>query len=188
MPHINVPDGLPGIVGLLAYKPSTGARLADLMHELLRGESPLSAADRELIAAYVSTLNCCEICTRAHVSAAGHLHGADPHRATDPHHGPDLRRAAELGPEAEFLDPRLRALLRLAAAVVSGGSHVTEDLIAEVRAAGGGDDEIHDTVLLAAAFCMVNRYVDGLATVPADDDEAYERMGGEIARRGYRPA
>jgi uncharacterized peroxidase-related enzyme len=177
MPHIKVPEGLPGIVGLLAFKPSTGARLAELMHELLRGDSPLSAADRELIAAYVSTLNCCEFCARSHASAARHLD-----------HEADLRSAAELGPEAEFLDPRLRALLRLAAAVVAGGSHVTDDLVAEVRAAGADDDEIHDTVLLAAAFCMVNRYVDGLDTVPAHDDDAYERMGGELARRGYRPA
>ena len=86
MPHIQVPEGLPGIVGLLAFKPSTGARLAALMHEVLRGDGPLSSSDRELIAAYVSTLNNCV------------------------HHGADPRAAADAGPEAGFLDPRLRAL------------------------------------------------------------------------------
>jgi len=135
MPHIKVPDGLPGIVGLLAFKPSTGARLAALMHEVLRGDGPLSPSDRELIAAYVSTLDTCQ-----------------PYDC-----------AAAQGPEEELLDPRLRALLRLAAVVVSGGSGVSDDLVAAVRAAGAGDEEIHDTVLLAATFCMVNRYVDGLA-------------------------
>jgi alkylhydroperoxidase family enzyme len=135
MPHIKVPDGLPGIVGLLAFKPSTGARLAALMHEVLRGDGPLSPSDRELIAAYVSTLDCCQ-----------------PYDC-----------AAEPGPEEDLLDPRLRALLRLAAVVVSGGSAVSDDHIATVRAAGADDEEIHDTVLLAATFCMVNRYVDGLA-------------------------
>jgi uncharacterized peroxidase-related enzyme len=175
MPHIKVPDGLPGIVGLLAYKPATGARLAALMHELLRGDSPLSAADRELIAAYVSTLNSCDSCARGHVCAESH-----------PDHGADPRAAAELGPGADFLDPRLRTLLALAAAVVSGGSCVTDDVVAAARAAGAGDEEIHDTVLLAATFCMVNRYVDGLATEPPPDDDAYDRMGGEMARWGYR--
>jgi alkylhydroperoxidase family enzyme len=141
MPHIKVPDGLPGIVGLLAFKPSTGARLAALMHEVLRGDGPLSPSDRELIAAYVSTLDSCQPCDDA----------------------------VEPGPEEELLDPRLRALMRLAAVVVSGGSGVTEDLVAAVRAAGAGDEEIHDTVLLAATFCMVNRYVDGLAPTSSAD-------------------
>jgi uncharacterized peroxidase-related enzyme len=177
MPHIRVPEGLPGIVGLLAFKPTTGARLADLMHQLLRGDSPLSATERELIAAYVSTLNACEFCARTHASAAHHLD-----------HAGDLRSAAELGPEADGIDPRLRALLRLAAAVVPGGANVSAADVAAARAAGCGDEEIHDTVLLAAAFCMVNRYVDGLATVHPRDDAAYDRMGGEMARRGYRRA
>jgi uncharacterized peroxidase-related enzyme len=177
MPHIRVPEGLPGIVGLLAFKPTTGALVADLMHQLLRGDSPLSPTERELIAAYVSTLNSCEYCARAHTSAAHHLN-----------HAGDLREAAELGPDAEGIDPRLRALLRLAAAVVPGGSFVSPDDVAAARAAGCGDEEIHDTVLLAAAFCMVNRYVDGLATAGPDDDGAYDRMGGEMARRGYRRA
>src|SRR5688572_7278150 len=153
MPHIQMPDGLPGIVGLLAYKPSTGARLADLIHELLRGASPLSETDRELIAAYVSTQN----------------------------DDADLRTVAELGPEAEMLDPRLRTLLKLAAAVVAGGSCVTDDLVAAARAAGAGDEEIHDTVLLAAAFCMVSRYAEGLAALSNDDRR--DRAGGGMAGR-----
>ena len=155
MPHIRVPEGLPGIVGLLAFKPTTGARLADLMHQLLRGDSPLSPTERELIAAYVSTLNSCEFCARAHASAAHHLD----------HAGRPATASRSSGPGADGVDPRLRALLRLAAAVVPGGSFVTADDVAAARAAGCGDEEIHDTVLLAAAFCMVNRYVDGLATV-----------------------
>ena len=150
------------------------------MHQLLRGDGPLSATERELIAAYVSTLNSCEFCARAHASAAHHLHGV-PHRDSE-------RGVAELGPDADGVDPRLRALLRLAAAVVPGGSFVTTEQVAAARAAGADDEEIHDTVLLAAAFCMINRYVDGLATPTPYDDETYDRMGGEMARRGYRRA
>jgi uncharacterized peroxidase-related enzyme len=173
MPHIRVPEGLPGIVGLLTFKPTTGARLADLMHQLLRGDSPLSPTERELIAAYVSTLNNCEFCARTHTSAAYHLDHAD------------AREAAELGPEADGIDPRLRALLRLAAAVVPGGSNVSAEDVAAAREAGCGDEEIHDTVLLAAAFCMVNRYVDGLGTVAPTEEERYGQMGARLARDGY---
>ena len=139
MPHIGMPEGLSGIVGLMAARPGVGARLAGLLHELLCGDGPLTVTERELIAAYVSTLNRCA-----------------------PEAGDRLADSAGLGPAADGIDPRLRALLRLAAAVVAGGDTVTPDLVTTVREAGCTDQEIHDTVLLSAAFCMVSRYVDSL--------------------------
>ena len=57
--------------------------------------------------------------------------------------------------------------------------------MARARAAGGDDKAIHDTVLIAAAFCMYNRYVDGLATLTPTDPADYERMGAALARSGY---
>lgn len=170
MPHIRVPEGLPGLLGLMAFKPTTGARLADLIHQLLRGDGPLSCTERELIAAYVSTLNSCDGCTQSHTGTI--------------HYPGD----AELGGDVASIDPRLRALLRLAAAVVGGGSCVTEEDIGAARAAGCDDEEIHDTVLLAAAFCMISRYVDGLAITPEDGGDSCDRMDGELARRHYGSA
>ncbi|HEY7175551.1 MAG TPA: carboxymuconolactone decarboxylase family protein, partial [Micromonosporaceae bacterium] len=73
MPYVPVPDDLPGIRGLLAFKPSTGVHIARLIQQLLRGDSPLSAADRERIAAHVSQLNECEFCARSHSAAIDHL-------------------------------------------------------------------------------------------------------------------
>lgn len=175
MPHIPLPDELPGIAGLLAYKPTTGSRLGEFIHELLRGPSPLTAAEREVIAAYVSQLNECQFCARSHGAAAHHLDDA-----------PELRDATLAGPNAADLDPKLRALLRLAGAAVHGGQHVTAADVATAREAGATDDDIHDTILIAAAFCMLNRYVDGLATATPTDQSLYDQMGARLAHDGYR--
>jgi uncharacterized peroxidase-related enzyme len=169
MPHIPLSIDLPGITGLMAFKPATGRPLAALMHQLLRGDSPLTPVERELIAAHVSRLNSCDFCARSHAATARHL---DTHAA-----GPVV------DPDG---DRRMPALLDLAAAVVDGGHAVTDDLVAAARAAGADDEEIHDTVLIAAAFCMVNRYVDGLATIAPDDDASYDRMGMRMASTGYQ--
>jgi uncharacterized peroxidase-related enzyme len=172
MPHIPLPDDPPGILGLLAYKPATGTKIAQLIHQLLRGASPLSPADRELIAAQVSRLNECEFCARSHTAAMRHL---DHYAAGE---------ATRLEPNVAT-SPKLAALLQLAAAVVPGGHHVTDDDITAARAAGNNDEEIHDTVLIAAAFCMLNRYVDGLGAITPHDDAAYDTMGAQMAAHGY---
>ena len=52
MAHINVPEGVPGIRSLVMFRPETGKPLYELAQILLRGESTLSPAERELIAAY----------------------------------------------------------------------------------------------------------------------------------------
>jgi uncharacterized peroxidase-related enzyme len=166
MPHIPLPEDPPGIRGLLAYKPVTGTKIAELIQQLLRGASPLSPADRELIAAHVSRLNECEFCARSHAAALRHLD-----------------HAGETRPDTT--SPKLAALLRLAAAVVAGGHHVSDDEVTAALAAGNNDEEIHDTVLIAAAFCMLNRYVDGLGAITPHDDAAYDAMGAQMAARGY---
>jgi hypothetical protein len=76
-------------------------------------------------------------------------------------------------------------LLKIAAKVQSGGKNVSTADVELAREQGATDIEIHDTVLIAAAFCMFNRYVDGLATWQPDDDELYDKMGEQRAREGY---
>ncbi len=66
-----------------------------------------------------------------------------------------------------------------------GGKQVTVEDIARAREQGATDKEIHDTVLIAAAFCMYNRYVDGLATSQPADPGAYREMGKMLAHEGY---
>ena len=65
------------------------------------------------------------------------------------------------------------------------GRRVTAKDVAAARREGATDLEIHDTVLIAAAFCMYNRYVDGLATPTPTDPRAYDEMGARVAKRGY---
>jgi uncharacterized peroxidase-related enzyme len=176
MPHIALPDGLPGIRAAMAFRPETAAPLLQLAEVLLRGESTLARGERELIAAYVSSLNECEFCQASHSTfAALQLDGGRP-----------LVEEVKRDPASAPISDKLRALLAIAAKVQADGRTVTEDDVAAARGQGATDTEIHDTVLIAAAFCMFNRYVDGLATLAPTDPAAYEAMGRRIVEQGYR--
>jgi uncharacterized peroxidase-related enzyme len=177
MPHIAVPAPIPGIAGLLAFKPETGRRFSELAEQLLRGDSPLTQGERELIAAYVSSLNQCRYCTGAHTAAAAHCLDGDY----------DLVEAVKLDPETAGVDDKMRALLRIAAKVQADARTVTAQDVAAAREAGADDEAIHDTVLVAAAFCMANRYVDGLAAIVPDDPEIFDQHGQALATKGYLP-
>ncbi|MBI5596071.1 MAG: carboxymuconolactone decarboxylase family protein [Elusimicrobia bacterium] len=175
MAHIPLPEGLPGILGPLAFRPETAGPLTERAQVLLRGPSPLAPGEREIIAAYVSKLNGCRFCHGSHAGAA---------RA--------LLKGKEAVVDAAFKDPaaapiseKLRALLVIAGAVQKDGRGVTAEMAAAAKRAGADDHELHDTVLIAAAFCMYNRYVDGLATA-VPPDAAYAAMGERLAAEGYR--
>lgn len=175
MPHVSLPDGLPGIVGLLEHFPQTGKHLRGLAQELLRGPSPLSPGERELIAAYVSSENDCFFCTNSHSAAARHLLGAQSEVVDQVKS--DLSRAE--------ISEKMKALLTIAGKVQKSGRLVTDEDVERARAAGAVDEEIHHAVLISAAFCMYNRYVDGLATWAPDDPRAYDQHGAELASNGY---
>ena len=85
----------------------------------------------------------------------------------------------------EAISSRLRSLLRIAALVQQSGTAVTQDAIDAARAEDATDTEIHDTVLISAAFCMFNRYVDGLGTWAPQDREDYAASGQMIVDAGY---
>ncbi|MEV0431485.1 peroxidase-related enzyme [Micromonospora sp. NPDC050495] len=166
----------PGIRGLTRFRPETAGPLNALAEALLRAPHPtLSPGERELIAAYVSGLNECGFCAASHgATAAAQLPA-----------GESLVEQVRVDPESAPVSGRLRALLRIAAAVQRGGREVTAELVDAARAAGATDLEVHDTVLIAAAFCMYNRYVDGLGAFTPDDPEAYRRSVGLLVRHGY---
>jgi uncharacterized peroxidase-related enzyme len=160
----------------MAFRPETAAPLLQLAEVLLRGESTLARGERELIAAYVSSLNECEFCQASHSTfAALQLDGGRP-----------LVEEVKRDPASAPISDKLRALLAIAAKVQADGRTVTEADVAAAREQGATDTEIHDTVLIAAAFCMFNRYVDGLATLAPTDPAAYEAMGRRIVEQGYR--
>jgi uncharacterized peroxidase-related enzyme len=175
MPHISVGNELPGIVGLLRFRPETGQPLSALAEVLLRSPNTLSRGVRELIAAYVSGLNQCKFCTSSHSAFA----------AAQLPEGMALVSSVCADLEGAEVSPKLKALLHVAGQVQQGGKSVTAADVAAARVAGASDVEIHDTVLIAAAFCMYNRYVDGLAAFTPDDPAAYARTAEAVVNHSY---
>lgn len=175
MPHITLNSDEPGIRGLMRYRPQTAGPLSALAEVLLRGDSTLSRGERELIAAYVSGLNQCRFCTSSHAALA----------AAQLPQGMALVEQVRADPAGAPVSAKLRALLVIAAAVQQSGQRVTEQQVTAARTAGATDMEIHDTVLIAAAFCMYNRYVDGLATTAPEDPASYAAAAQRITATGY---
>jgi len=176
MAHIKLlNEELPGIVGLLNYRPETAKPLLDLAETLLRGPSSLTSGEREIIAASVSYWNQCHFCHTSHAAAAA------AHLKT----GLKLIDEIKAGLPTTPVSGKLRALLHIAHQVQLNGKNVTDGDVAAAREEGVTDNEIHDTVLIAAAFCMYNRYVDGLGTWAPEPNEAYAEMGERMAHVGY---
>ena len=175
MAYINVADGVPGIRSLVLFRPETGKHLYDLAQVLLRGESPLSESERELIAAYVSHRNQCAFCRDSHAAAARCLYGDEGGIVDDVLQ--DMERSG--------VSDKLKALLAIAGKVQILGNEVSKADIASARDKGADDREIHDTVLIATTFSMFNRYVDGLASLTPTDPDLYAEMGKRMAEKGY---
>src|SRR5277367_2786487 len=174
MPHISLPEGLAGITAGFAFRPETAKPMRELAHILLHEPNSLSPGERELIATYVSSENDCYFCQTSHGAAAA-AHLGDP--AVVQQVKTDLNQAP--------ISSKLKALLRIAGEVQRGGKNVTAASVSAAREEGATDMEIHDTVLIAAAFCMYNRYVDGLATWVPTDPERYREAGARLATQGY---
>jgi uncharacterized peroxidase-related enzyme len=178
MAHINLgvdEHRFPGINGPMRFRPETAGPLNALAEVLLRAPNSLSPGDRELIAAYVSGLNECQFCCNSHSAfAAAQLEGGLP-----------LVEQVRADKDQAEITPKLNALLSIAGAVQADGRKVTTELVEAARTEGATDTEIHDTVLIAAAFCMYNRYVDGLGTLAPTDPEIYAGAARHIVESGY---
>lgn len=174
MPYIPLEEHLPGITGLLEYRKDSAAPIRELTQILLRGPSSLSEAERELIATVVSHRNQCTFCATAHTAAADVLLGES---ATAEKVKADINTAP--------VSNKVKALLSIAAQVQQSGKAVTETAIRDAKESGATDIEIHDTVLIAALFCLYNRYVDGLATVTPTDPAFYKGLGERLKNHGY---
>jgi len=142
---------------------------------LLHAPNSLPQGERELIATYVSYLNDCYFCQAVHGSVAAAC-------LNDDH---DLVKRVKDDFHTAGISEKLKSLLVIAAKVQKGGKQVTASDVGAARAQGATDTEIHDTVLIAAAFCMYNRYVDGLDTWQPRDEELYRERGKKTAREGY---
>jgi len=175
MAHIKVPENLPGILGPMATSPESTKALRELAEVLLRDPNTLTSAEREIIATYVSSQNDCCFCQLSHGAAAAEYLGGNY----------ELIDRIKRNFDAAEISEKLKALLEIARKVQKGGKQVTGEDVERAREHGATDKEIHDTVLIAAAFCMFNRYVDGLGTWQPTDPKAYREMGRVMAEVGY---
>lgn len=177
MPHLPVEEKLAGITGLLNYRQDTAKPIRELTEILLRGPSTLTEAEREMIATVTSYGNQCEFCTNAHSATVDTYlgeHETSHLIKTDLDHAP--------------VSEKMKSLLRIAKANTNKGRHVTDELVAEARAKGATDTEIHDTILISALFSLYNRYVDGAATLVPQEPVFYDRLAGILVKSGYLPS
>lgn len=174
MPYITLEEHLPGITGLLEYRKDTAAPIRSLTQFLLRGPSTLTEGERELIATIVSYGNECKFCTAAHTATADALLG-------DTNTSEKIKQDISSAP----LSGKMKALLTIASLVRENGRNVTEDAIKKAKDEGATDIEIHDTVLIAALFCLYNRYVDGLSTNTPTQPDFYKGLADRLVNHGY---
>jgi len=177
MPYIALPEGFPGIRSLFMYSPDTAKPLNDLVQTLLYDPttSTLTPGERELIATYTSSLNECKYCANTHGAIARYQLDGDG----------DVVKGVIKDPATANISSKLKTLMNIAAKVQQSGRSVTPEDIDAARKQGATDKEIHDAVLIAATFCLFNRYVDGLGTWAPDDPAVYDAIGKQRASEGY---
>lgn len=175
MAYIRLPEDLPGMRGLLAFRPAVAPSLSALTNALLRSDEGLSKGERELIGAFVSALNGCFICE--------HIHGAvaQCHLGRDD----DFLQKIKTDLQHSGLSEKMKSLLAIAGNVQRGGKFVTAEQVETARKLGATDLEIHDTVLIAGLFCLFNRYIDGLGVASGDTPATFRERAKMIAERGY---
>lgn len=174
MAHIPLEPHLPGITGLLEYRKDTAEPIRDLTQILLRGPSTLSVGERELIASIVSHDNECKFCSTAHTAVTDLI-------LTDASIAKKVKNDLESAPVGD----KMKALLKIARLTGQNGKNVTGESIEEAKKYGATDVEIHDTVLIAALFCLYNRYVDGLATHLPKNPNYFKELAERLASNGY---
>jgi len=179
MPHIALPENMPGITAGFAFRPETARPMRELAHIPLHtsGNDSFSSRDREMVAAFVSSRNTCYFCQTSHGAAASYLKGGSP----------DLVELVCRDYRTAAISEKLKTLIAIAEQIQIDGKRVTAQLVDQAREHGATDLDIHDTILIAATFCMYNRYVDGLGTWQPRNNEMYVAMVKRMAQEGYCP-
>jgi uncharacterized peroxidase-related enzyme len=174
MAHIKLAENAPGIIGAMLMYPDTAKHLNALANSLLSVETPtFSKKERELVASYVSFLNNCVFCSESHGAVADYFANEQGY-------------ASKIWNNKVDIEPRLQSILAIAAKVQKDARMLTQQDVTAAIEYGFSEKDIHDVVLISAAFCMFNRYVDGLGTfAPPRGDESYKMIGKMLAEKGY---
>ena len=163
------------IWNLFAFRPEITGHLASFTEGVMRGPAPISAALRELIAAYTSWTNRCEFCWRSHAAMAAELLGSESLVE-------EVLRDLETSP----LPEREKALLRFARKITLNLADMGEADIAALRNHGWNDEAIYFTISVVGLFNFYNRWVT-TSGVHAVSDEAHRHHGKRVAHSGYEP-
>ena len=185
MPIVGGLPDVPGIVVAMRLSPELGVHLRGLADALLVNEfagSTLSRAERELLATAVSAGNDCFYCMDSHGAFAGALF-----EKAKVHNFEVVIDSIKSG-RSDGVSPKMAALLHIARAVQRHARSVTQADITAALAAGATDADTQLAVLIASAFCMYNRMVDGLRAKTPPSPEAYRARAKEIAEHGYSDA
>jgi uncharacterized peroxidase-related enzyme len=178
-------DGLPdfpGIGAAMRLTPGLGIHLRGLADELLVHEFPgatISRAEREMLATAVSAANDSFFCMDSHGAFATALLEASGSTELT-----SLIDQIKTG-SSEGLDPKMRALLHIARTVRREPRDLTTEDVAAARDSGAADADVQLAVLIAAAFSMYNRMVEGFRARTAPSADAYRARAEEIAEHGY---
>lgn len=162
-----------GIWNILAFHPSASYHLCELSHELMHKKAPITAALRELIAAYTSSLNHCDFCRNAHAAVAAHLYGDK-----------ELVWRVLQDPERSALGEKEKALLRFVRRLTLEPGAITQQDTDTLKQAGWDEPSIYYAINACALFNYYNRFVlsNGVKLV---SDEACDRLGARMAKAGY---
>jgi uncharacterized peroxidase-related enzyme len=145
----------------MTFRRPTGDALRAFTQALMRGDSSLSAGEREVIATTVSARNACTFCATSHDAVV-----------------------RKLGEKLDQPSPKMQALLAIAEHVRTNVAAIPQGLVDEAHRAGADDVALHDAVLVTAAFSMFNRYVEGLG-VAMPSEQGYDAMAERLAGEGY---
>ena len=161
------------IWSLLAFRPEAAGHLARFSHAIMHEPASISAALRELIAAYTSSLNNCEFCMKAHAAVAGHLYADE-----------EFVWGVLRDPEASELTEKEKSLLRFVKRVTLSASSITGDETEMLRSAGWDDEAIYYAISACALFNFYNRWVSASGVRPVSD-ETFRRYSARMASHGY---
>jgi uncharacterized peroxidase-related enzyme len=161
------------IWNLLAFRPRIAEHLCRLSHEIMFEEAPISAALRELIAAYTSSLNGCEFCMKAHAAVAARLYNDE-----------SLVWSAIHDLEGSALPEKDKDILRFAGKITLKSGTIGGQDIAALHADGWDDASIFYAIAACALFNFYNRFVSANG-VKSVSDQAFRRLGARMAEKGY---
>ncbi len=162
------------LLDLFKAFPETNEPLIQFHEVLLRGPSPFTEGERELIAAYVSGLNHCRYCHGVHIATADLL-GAPKNTI--------LSALDDI--DASPVDPKMKPVLRYARTLTLQPSGATQADADAIFAAGWDETALYHTVAVTALFNFMNRLVEGMGI---ELDPAYVKPASErLAKGGYLP-